>query len=375
MLADNASSFTAATPEMAKTREHIAIIGAGCASLSLAAKANELPRTKLHIIEPPYPAHADHVWGFWVMEWLNHTRPLVRKSWHKWAIVTDNTNNVMQSARHPYQAISRHQWVAHCREQAAIHGVSFHNRLDTAHLDANVEIFDSRPPKVADGVMLQHFAGFEVRAPAGSFDDSTAILMDFRCDQSRGMHFIYCLPFSDREALIESTIFSPEQAPEAFYEKAIADWLGQIAKISDYDIVRREAGVIPLGIFEPHDPDLPGIGANAGAIRPSSGYAFAFIQKQIDQALIRVKAGKPLAFDMPHRMLDLWMDRVFLSVLRQQPQLAPRIFSAMATRLNGDEFALFLSGEATVGLRLKVILAMPIWPFLCALFRPEPDMS
>ena len=28
------------------------------------------------------------------------------------------------------------------------------------------------------------------------FDDSTAILMDFRCDQSKGIHFIYFLPFS-----------------------------------------------------------------------------------------------------------------------------------------------------------------------------------
>ncbi|MGB1864008.1 MAG: lycopene cyclase family protein, partial [Candidatus Puniceispirillum sp.] len=69
-------------------------------------------------------------------------------------------------------------------------GVTFHDSLDAAHLDRDAEIFDSRPPKVADGVMLQHFVGFEVRAAAGSFDDSTAILMDFRCDQSRGMHFI-----------------------------------------------------------------------------------------------------------------------------------------------------------------------------------------
>lgn len=375
MLAEARSSSTSGTPDNALAKKHIAIIGAGCASLSLAALANELPRTQLHIIEPSYPAHADHVWGFWAMDWLDRVRPLVRKSWHKWMIVTEQSHNVMHAVQHPYQAISRHQWLAQCRDQAVQHGVTFHDSLDAARLEAAADIFDSRPPKVPDGVMLQHFAGFEVRAPAGSFDESTAILMDFRCDQSHGMHFIYCLPFSDRDALVESTMFSPQQAPPSFYEKAIADWLTEVAKISNFDITRREAGVIPLGFFARHDPDLRGIGANAGAIRPSSGYAFGFILKQIHHALARVKAGKPLVFITPHRMIDLWMDRIFLSVLRYQPQIAPKIFSAMASRLSGDEFAMFLSGEATMGLRLKVILAMPIWPFLRALFRAEPDAS
>ena len=375
MLPDKASSCVAVTPDIAETKKDIAIIGAGCASLSLAAKSNELSGAKLHIIDPPRPDQSDHIWGFWAMDWLDQARPIVRKSWHKWAIVTEQTNDVMQSEQHPYKALNRHKWLTQCRDKAYVNGVNFHESLEDANLDADAEIFDSRPPKVADGVMLQHFAGFEVRAPAGSFDDSTAILMDFRCDQSLGMHFIYCLPFSDREALVESTLFSPEQAPQNFYEKAIADWLGMIAKIADFDITRREAGVIPLGFFARHDPALPGIGGNAGAIRPSSGYAFTFIQKQIDSALTRVKAGKSLGFDSPHRIIDLWMDRIFLSVLRHQPKIAPQIFSAMAAGLNGDEFAMFLSGEATMKLRCKVVMAMPIWPFLRALFRPEPDAS
>ena len=43
----------------------------------------------------------------------------------------------------------------------------------------------------------------------------------------------------------------------------------------------------------------------------------------------------------------------------------------MATRLTGDEFAQFLSGEANIILRLKVIMAMPPWPFIRALLRLE----
>ena len=46
--------------------------------------------------------------------------------------------------------------------------------------------------------MLQHFQGYVVETKEDVFDDATAILMDFRCDQSRGIHFIYLLPFSKK---------------------------------------------------------------------------------------------------------------------------------------------------------------------------------
>ena len=61
------------------------------------------------------------------------------------------------------------------------------------------------------------------------------------------------------------------------------------------------------------------------------------------------------------------MDQIFLKVIRRQPTLAPVIFTSLARYLNGDEFACFLSGEANVKIWLKVVFAMPTWPFLFAL--------
>jgi lycopene beta-cyclase len=223
--------------------------------------------------------------------------------------------------------------------------------------------------------MLQHFVGWEVSAPTGSFDPTTAILMDFRCDQTQGMHFIYCLPFSDCQALIESTLFSPELLKPSFYENAISGYLKMICQIPSFDVRRRESGVIPLGALGRHDPELNGIGANGGAIRPSSGYAFSFIHKQIEYAVANAVPGKPLPLVAPHSAFELWMDRIFLSVLRGRPDLAPRIFTAMAAALSGDEFASFLSGEAGVKIWLKVIMAMPKLPFLKGLLYPEPKAA
>ena len=61
------------------------------------------------------------------------------------------------------------------------------------------------------------------------------------------------------------------------------------------------------------------------------------------------------------------MDRVFLTVLRRRPALAPWLFLRMGRALAGGEFARFMAGEADMRLRLKVIMAMPKWPFICAL--------
>ena len=111
------------------------------------------------------------------------------------------------------------------------------------------------------------------------------------------------------------------------------------------------------------------LGGNGGAIRPSSGYAFIFIQKQISRAIESAQRTGRLVVKPPHRQIDLWMDAVLLSVLRHWPQHAPELFLRMGRALSGDEFALFLSGEAGWRLRLKVVMAMPKWPFIRATFR------
>jgi len=350
----------------------IAIIGDGCAGLSLAAQAASLPAHAIHVLSPQSNSpDQDHVWGYWQMDWLKDVAPLAFKTWHKWVIQTVDTEVEMQAHQHPYKAIKRHNWLAHCRIHAEKNGVNFHSDMSSIDDFPSEKIFDSRPPKSRPNMMVQHFIGWEVRAEAGSFNDGIAILMDFRCDQSRGVHFIYCLPFSDCEALVESTLISLTIEQDQFYESAISTWLSECAAVKQFEVLRREKGAIPLGLMHRHDPDFQGIGANCGAIRPSSGYAFTFIHKQIATALKQVAAGRKLSFVSPHKKIDLFMDRIFLSVLRNEPHYAPQLFAALGARLTGDEFARFLSGEVDMKLRLKVIRAMPVWPFIRALFRLE----
>jgi lycopene beta-cyclase len=356
------------------TKQDVHIIGDGCAALSLAARADELPLHQMTIVHPKgAPASKDHIWGFWWINGLDKAVKLARKKWHFWSIITFQGNIIMSSDLHAYHALQRSKWESNCRQLAKKNGVSF-VRQSNLNDAPEAQTLDSRPPVVPINQMFQYFIGWEIKAPPGSFNAKNAILMDFRCDQSRGIHFIYILPFSSSIALVESTMFTQNREPDTFFETAIETYLTKFCGVCDFTIMRVEKGGIPLGRLPPSKGINKGFGGNGEAIRPSSGYAFAFIQKQILATIKHAKSKQkngnpsgPLVITRPHKLIDLWMDEVFITVLKQRPEVVPELFLKMAKALDGDEFALFLSGEAGWLIRLKVVMAMPKFIFIKAL--------
>jgi len=63
----------------------VSVIGAGCAGLSLAARAADLPGHKLSLIAPKQDETDDHIWGFWAMDWLQPATLATRKQWDQLA--------------------------------------------------------------------------------------------------------------------------------------------------------------------------------------------------------------------------------------------------------------------------------------------------
>ena len=346
----------------------IEIIGDGCAALSFAARATEV-NSKITLIKPNNaPSAKDHVWGFWSDPLLQEAQKMAKQTWKKWAVITHDECAVLESETKPYNAFKRSDWIDHCQNLAESSGVRIIEEKDW-NKSENSLLFDTRPPIVPDGCVLQHFRGIEITTAEEKFDPEIAILMDFRVDQSKGMHFIYLLPYSKTEALVESTIFSTSLVDQQYYLDGINKYLAKYYQVTDYSITHEENGVIPLGNLSPHDARIPGLGANGGATRPASGYAFLFIQRQINAAIEQAKRGKEISFTNPHKRLDLWMDSILLTVLKQWPDQGPKMFIRMAKALTGDQFVNFLSGDAGVWTRLKVIFAMPKWPFIKAVTR------
>ena len=342
----------------------ISIWGAGCAGLSLARYLS--PHISSGEIDAPISVHGPlspaatqcHIWGFWQTDWLSEPARLSKQSWQSWQIITPQGRVTQTSQTYPYHALDSAIWLQDCVARSK--GKIAHRDDAPMPLDHQGAILDSRTPEIPENSLLQHFMGIEIKAPRPVFDASVLTLMDFRCDQSRGIHFIYLLPFSDDTALVESTLFSEQTEDKAFYRTAIERYLREVYQLEAYQILREETGCIPMNFLKPRDPSLLAIGANGGCVRPSSGYAFASIQKQAKWISQQLASGHVLdKIQTPHRRIDSWLDRVFLSVLTAHPEAAPEIFLSMAKALTGDELAKFMSGLAHLPIYVKLINAMP----------------
>ena len=106
--------------------------------------------------------------------------------------------------------------------------------------------------------------------------------MDFDCEQRDGVHFFYTLPFSKKNALIETTWISDLNHPSnQDYSIQLEDYIKNKLKIKNYEIKFKETGAIPL--FHPQNIkkiNQMEIGIAGGMTRLSTGYTFMNIQSQ-----------------------------------------------------------------------------------------------
>ncbi|MAI06776.1 MAG: hypothetical protein CBC47_06620 [Alphaproteobacteria bacterium TMED87] len=351
-----------------------AIIGAGCAGLSLAYKligSQQVPLTILEAVK----SRKEHIWAFWDdgNKDLETANALAIKSWNKWSIKTKLENVTLSGEKFKYTALSSLRFENYLKEKIKNEGfhilngfvskIKHHKGRKILVLKDGREIiakniFDSRPPNVMKGAMYQHFVGWNIETLLPSFDKSEAILMDFRVSQDKGIHFIYLLPFTNRKALIESTVFSNTILPNEWYEKQIKKYLKDNYPNSEWKIINKEKGIIPLTNLENKISMGIPIGMNANAMRVSSGYAFAQIQKQIShlvKSLALTKKGYKI--NPGSSYLEQLMDKIFLDVLKNNNNKAPEIFLNMFKSLNGDEFARFMNGYSSLWVKGKIINA------------------
>src|SRR5690554_2220053 len=126
-------------------------------------------------------------------------------------------------------------------------------------------------------VLQQHFLGWFVKTSKPVFHRDRANFMDFSVPQRGNTRFMYVLPLSSTEALLEYTLFSKEVLPITEYEKEIAAYLEDRLNGVEYEILEREKGNIPMSCynFNTHNSkNSMNIGVAGGWAKPSSGYTF-----------------------------------------------------------------------------------------------------
>ena len=78
--------------------------------------------------------------------------------------------------------------------------------------------------------ILQHFEGWFIKSKEDLFDSTTGRLMDFRVSQKHGTTFMYLLPITKNEALIEYTLFSEKTLKKNEYETELKKYISKSLK-------------------------------------------------------------------------------------------------------------------------------------------------
>ena len=193
--------------------------------------------------------------------------------------------------------------------------------------------------------------------------------MDFDCDQRESVHFFYTLPYSKTKALVETTWLSKmNDSSQKDYDYQIKDYIENHLNLKNYKITYREEGAIPL--FYPSylkEKNKINIGTAGGMTRLSTGYTFLNIQehsKYICKNIENISTTKKFQISKKYKYLD----DIFLRVLNENPEMMPNIFFKMF-KSSPKTVIKFLSNKSNFLEDLSIILKMPKWTFVKALFN------
>ena len=282
---------------------------------------------------------------------------------------TDKTNH-LECNNYPYQSVDSGLFYKKINSKLKENkNITFFKDLNEISLK-NSFIFNSVPSIKKDYRNLwQHFCGVEIETQNDFFDDSIFNLMDFDCDQRESVHFFYTLPYSKTKALVETTWLSRmNDGSQKDYNKQIKDYIENHLKLKSYKIVYKEEGAIPLfyQLYE-QEKNKINIGTAGSMTRLSTGYTFLNIQehsKYIRENIDNISDTKKFEIGKKYQFLD----DIFLRVLEEYPEKMPNIFFKMF-KSPPKTIIKFLSNKSSFLEDLSIILKMPKWTFIKALFR------
>ena len=350
------------------------IIGGGCAGLSLAYELdvnNKLNNKTLAIIEPRTEYKRDKTWSFWKV--INHNfEDCVMKSWNNFSINSPSGSHELKTENFPYQSINSDLFYKKIITTLSKNkNIKFFKNINEININ-NSFIFNSVQEQRMDKSKLwQHFQGIEIEVEKDIFDDEIINLMDFDCDQKDNVHFFYTLPFTKKKALIETTWLSKfDNELLKDYDTQIEKYIKETLGIQKYKINFKEKGAIPLFYSNSTKKiNKINIGSAGCMTRLSTGYTFLNIQehsKYIRENIDNIANAKIYNTGKKYKFLDV----IYLRVLKEYPERIPDIVLSMFKN-KANTIIKFLSNKSNILEDLFIILKMPKWVFIKAIFKND----
>ena len=307
--------------------ENMVILGAGLSGLLTAWRCLELnPKLKITLIDANSEIAGDHTWSFNLndidTELQKWVRPFIAHQWEAYDVkfptrqrtlnITYCTGNseTLKSCVRPLIDSGRLSLKLNSRVQDI--------GEDTVFLEGGEEIqsaliLDARgfEPNPERYLGYQKFVGHVIRTeqPHGV---ERPIIMDATVPQLGGYRFVYCLPYSDTELLVEDTYYTDgADMKSQEVDARIRDYIESQLNITSYEVARRETGILPITIAIKPDVYAPmSIGIRGGYYHAVTGYSFPDAAKVADrlahQILSLVNGGQKIT----NRNLQLAMQNM-----------------------------------------------------------------
>lgn len=367
--------------------------GAGLSSLMvayrMAVSGNFKDRTIL-LIDADTKKENDRTWCFWE-KGSGNWDAIVHKQWHTALFACDSFSTSLDFEGYAYKMIQgldfynyiftelkKHTTITIVQQRVmgfSASGTRVTVKTDTDEFTCGKIINSIYHPEMPLAqkkypVLQQHFIGWKVKTKEPVFTPEKATFMDFSVPQKGNTRFMYVLPTTPHEALVEYTLFSEKLLPKEEYENAIKDYLSDLG-VTGYEITDTEKGSIPMTVYpfwENNSENVLHIGSAGGWTKASTGYTFknadkksaalvAFLEKQSDLSKFQKKKR-------------FWFyDLLLLDILYQTNEKGSAIFSAMFKSGKAGLIFKFLDEETTPAEELQVILKCPKTPFIKALFK------
>ncbi|RYZ28808.1 MAG: lycopene cyclase [Chitinophagaceae bacterium] len=367
------------------------ISGTGCAGLSLAMhmiQSGRFEQKKVLLVDEAPKNKNDRTWCFWEQE-ESLFEPIVFRQWNQLWFYGEGFSKELSLEPYTYKMIRGIDFYEYCLAEISKHnnfqfrygkvenlfsdketGIVVDGEKITCEYVFNSILFQKPQLKKNEHWLLQHFKGWVVQTDKPSFAKHSATLMDFRISQKHGTAFCYVLPHSEKEALVEYTLFTPSLLQQEEYDQELKQYVEDILAVKDYRIAETEFGIIPMTNhqFQSRQNRIIHIGTAGGQTKGSSGYTFYFIQKHSKAIVERLsKTGQPIVAKPSSRFH--FYDSVLLHILQYNTLPGKQIFSTLFRKNKPSNVLTFLNNESSLAEELKIISSLPTLPFLKAAIK------
>ncbi len=376
---------------MEKSSFDIAVLGGGCSGFQLLHQLSQQPNwllQKVALFNDGVPLQRS--WCFWSRD-QHPLQHLVKKSWSKITFKGrdfSKTENVEPYQYHYISGETFFNYFHHVFLWQHDNIVVYNNKITSVKSQDNgfhvlsddkecetKTVFSSLPP-VWENIpakfwLQQHFKGWFIKTEQPVFDDSALILMDFSIPQQADTRFVYVLPFSNTEALVEMTVFSPAVYAESVYEEVLVEYMKQHFPNIDYVIENTEKGVIPMTDASFSRYGTAGevlLGTAAGMVKATTGYAFKRITKDSQQLAEDSSQNKKYRWHTTKGRFRFY-DRLLLGIITAEPLLGSTIFEALFRRMPMTTIFRFLDEETSLLEEIRLFSQLPFVPFLKQIYK------